>query len=575
VKSSHITVSDFFCGAGGSSQGVRRLAERNNGGIEVKLAMNHWKLAIETHNTNFPDTTHVCTDISACDPRRYYRTTIAVMSPECTTRSPAGGNRHKSEKKAMELFDSGKIDPATERSRATMWDVPRFAEYHQYEAIIVENVVEAKTTWNLFDNWLGTMHTLGYDHKCCYLNSMHFFPTPQSRDRMYIVFWKKGNKAPKLDYTPAAFCVKCGKDVHAIQSFKNPAKKYGKYGIKNGQYVYRCPVHGSIVEPYYYAAFNCIDWTDLGQRIGDREKPLAPNTNKRINYGLDKFGPQSMVLHSTYSDQARGVIRSAVENPLFTQTTFESQAVLNPFLINDKHTTGIDFRVKHSRDVVNTVDCDPRIKLITPPIIVQSEQSSNLKNAVSVNDVLHTHATRQTMAVCTPPAFIIDGNYDAKPSRASSISEVMVTRNTHQRDSLITWPLVVDNQNHQYSNPATSTIPAQTTVGKTGIVTTEALNSFFTAYHNGAHNVRHFTESIPTIPTKDSVSIVNYQTPKIEDCYYRMLKPGEIKLAMAFDKQYVILGSGKDQVKQCGNAVTPPVMEWLVQQVVESLEGAA
>jgi DNA (cytosine-5)-methyltransferase 1 len=44
---------------------------------------------------------------------------------------------------------------------------------------------------------------------------------------------------------------------------------------------------------------------------------------------------------------------------------------------------------------------------------------------------------------------------------------------------------------------------------------------------------------------------------------------------MAFDKQYVILGSGKDQVKQCGNAVTPPVMEWLVQQVVESLEGAA
>jgi site-specific DNA-cytosine methylase len=51
-----------------------------------------------------------------------------------------------------------------------------------------------------------------------------------------------------------------------------------------------------------------------------------------------------------------------------------------------------------------------------------------------------------------------------------------------------------------------------------------------------------------------------------------MLKPGEIKLAMAFDGDYVVLGSGKDQVKQLGNAVTPPAMEWLVQQVVESLK---
>lgn len=70
-KNSYLTVTDQFCGAGGSSQGVRRLSERTNGGIEVKLALNHWALAIETHNTNFPDTIHDCTDISAADPRRY------------------------------------------------------------------------------------------------------------------------------------------------------------------------------------------------------------------------------------------------------------------------------------------------------------------------------------------------------------------------------------------------------------------------------------------------------------------------------------------------------------------------
>jgi site-specific DNA-cytosine methylase len=53
-KNSYITVTDQFCGAGGSSQGVRRLANKHRGGLEVKLALNHWKLAIETHNTNFP-----------------------------------------------------------------------------------------------------------------------------------------------------------------------------------------------------------------------------------------------------------------------------------------------------------------------------------------------------------------------------------------------------------------------------------------------------------------------------------------------------------------------------------------
>jgi hypothetical protein len=33
----------------------------------------------------------------------------------------------------------------------------------------------------------------------------------------------------------------------------------------------------------------------------------------------------------------------------------------------------------------------------------------------------------------------------------------------------------------------------------------------------------------------------------------------KIKLAMAFNKDYIVLGSGKEQVKQLGNAVTPPV----------------
>jgi DNA (cytosine-5)-methyltransferase 1 len=40
---------------------------------------------------------------------------------------------------------------------------------------------------------------------------------------------------------------------------------------------------------------------------------------------------------------------------------------------------------------------------------------------------------------------------------------------------------------------------------------------------------------------------------------------------MAFESDYVVLGNSREQVKQCGNAVTPPAMEMLIERCVESL----
>jgi DNA (cytosine-5)-methyltransferase 1 len=462
-KNSHITVTDQFCGAGGSGQGVKKVAEKN-GGIEIKLALNHWKIATETYGTNFPNTLVDCTDISASDPRKYFSTTCMVTSPECRTHTPAGGNNHKALKKQMDLFNKNKIDPATERSRATMWDVCRFAEYHQYEFIIVENVVEAKTRWVLFDDWLRSMHTLGYMHKCVYLNSMHCHPTPQSRDRLYIVFWKKGNKAPNLEYNPTAYCMKCGKDINAIQTWKNQSKQFGKY---RKSYVYCCSACTSIVEPYYYASFNCIDWSDLGERIGSRKTPLKPRTITRIKAGKEKFKDYPLLLHDLYGAEARNVVRP-VSQPLFTQITLSTQALAVPPV----------------------------------PFIIQGNQTSKKPQLRTVFDVLQTQDTRQTMS----------------------------------------------------------------------LVTHEAWNSFIAAYNSGSHCVKHFTEELGTQPTGDRFSILNYPNEAtIEDYYFRMLYPMEVKLGMAFDPSYKICGDSKAQVRQCGNAVTPPSMEMLFERCVQSL----
>jgi DNA (cytosine-5)-methyltransferase 1 len=543
-KNSHITVTDQFCGAGGSSQGVRALAQQYGSGIEIKLALNHWKLAIETHNTNFPDTLHDCTDISAADPRRYPSTDILITSPECTNHSLAKGQ--KIVQKQIDLFSHGELDPAAERSRATMWDVPRFAEFHGYNCIIVENVVDARK-WIMFDAWLMAMHSLGYLHKCCYLNSMHFHPTPQSRDRMYIVFWKKGNKAPDLEYLPLAWCEKCSKNVQSVQTWKNHRKQFGKY---RQQYVYCCPSCASTVEPYYYASFNCIDWTDIGERIGDRAKALSPKTITRISYGLDKYGKQPMVVVNYSPGYCK-----PVTDGLGTVTAQDHHGFFTPYIVNRLHGSHprMGPLVKSSVDPLST---QPTLlgHGIVVPFIVKLEHGGKVK---STKDALHTQTTRQSDMVVS--AYV------------KSSSESLPTQTTCQGMGFVV-PMLTDMHANGMARPTTEAMSTITAGGvKNGLITTESWNSFIASYYNGSHCTKHITEESGTMTTGDRMGLVNFKEPILEDCHYRMLKAPEVKLGMAFDKDYIVLGNSREQVKQCGNAVTPPAMKWLAEQVIKSL----
>src|SRR5579884_2984972 len=162
MKRSFVTVLDQFCGAGGSSLGAVAA------GAEVVVALNHWKRAVETHHHNFPNTYHECTDISACDPRRYPSTDILITSPECVNHSLAKGRPRKHQAQ-LGLWEPRALDPSEERSRATAWDVPRFAEVHEHQIIIVENVVEFRF-WRLFDAWLQAMHALDYRWELVWFN---------------------------------------------------------------------------------------------------------------------------------------------------------------------------------------------------------------------------------------------------------------------------------------------------------------------------------------------------------------------------------------------------------------------
>ncbi len=312
-------MTDMFCGAGGSSTGGIEVP-----GVEIRTAMNHWDLAIETHNTNHPNARHILADISQTDPRYVPGSDVLWASPECTNHSVAKGRKRITAQASL-LDDEPLPDEAAERSRATMWDVPRFAEVHHYRAIITENVVDA-AKWIMFPAWLHAMDLLGYTHRIVYLNSMHAqahgLPAPQSRDRMYVVFWRKGDRAPDLDgmQRPKAWCPSCGEIVDSIQTWKHPERPWGRYGA---QYVYRCPKHscrGQWVEPGWLPASTIIDWDLPAERIGDRSKPLSAKTMARIKAGLERYGRTAVLMRnaSTRAGGSSAHLSTPVTEPMRT-----------------------------------------------------------------------------------------------------------------------------------------------------------------------------------------------------------------------------------------------------------------
>ncbi len=521
-KNTFITVTDQFCGAGGSSIGAAKA------GAEIKLAMNHWKLAIETHNTNFPDVDHDCADMSAVNPRRYPSTDILITSPECTNHSLAKGKPRRFY--TQDLFGNVLIDPAEERSRATMWDVPRFAEYHDYRIIIVENVVDAGK-WRLFDSWLHAMHALGYEHEIVYFNSQFAWPTPQSRDRMYTIFWKHGNPKPNLDFRPLAWCNHCQKDTESIQSWK----KRTHWGRYQRQYVYRCPSCRSEVEPYYYAAFKAIDWTIQADRIGDRQKPLKPKTLARIKYGLETYGRKPLLINTRQNFGLTSRVKDAVQHPLSTQTGDNSFAIVNPWLVETDHTSDQD------RPAINSLSPAP------------------------------TQTTHQTLGV----AGFLTRHYggQAEPQYLSlPLDAPTGTITTADHHSLLAVPPSFIAEMHGTSKAASITDPLMCMAASGSHHALLSADAFLTYYYN-TQQASGINEPIHTMTGIDRAGLVGALSKlTIEDLTFRMLRPHEIGKAMAFPGSYIVLGTQREKVKQYGNAVTPPVMEMLLNRCIEALQ---
>lgn len=540
-----LTVTDLFCGGGGSSSGAVAVP-----GVQVRMAANHWSLAIATHNANHVETDHDCADISQVDPRRYPRTDILWASPECTNHSKAKGVRRADAQ--PDLFDEVLPDAAAERSRATMWDVVRFAEHHRYRAIVVENVVDA-AKWVLFPAWRAALNAMGYCVHQVYLNSMHAqmlgAPAPQSRDRMYVV--AHAGACPDLHRVtrPKAYCGTCDAVIEAIQVFKKPTP-WGRY---RQQYVYRCPnitCRNAVVEPGFLPAAAAIDWSIPGQRIGDRDRPLAAKTIARIEAGLARYF-----------------------RPVHLEAGGNQYDSLDPKCPRYGHANAYIRAWPADTEALKTLHTALTKGLAWDSTMLVPVEGRDGKPAQPASDPLRTQTTRAETGVAFDP-FVVElrgGGSDARP-----VTDPLAT--------------VTANGNHHGL-----LVPAGGTWNDTATSTDEPMRTR-TTRETEALLVPYFRtglatpadEPIGTLTTHDRYALVmrtnagdeqrsvaqrDLLIPAVNDTFFRMLDPGEVQLGMAFARDYQVLGNRREVVRQLGNAVTPPAARDLIAVVAEALTG--
>lgn len=588
-----LTVTDLFCGAGGSSSGLVEA------GYRVVIAANHWELAIQSHQVNHPETDHAQADISQVDPRYFPRTDVLWASPECTNHSIAKGvKRQRALNEALFELDGTRplVDEAANRSRATMWDVPRFAEVHQYRAIIIENVVDAYR-WVMFPAWLQAMELLGYRHEIVWMNSMHAqqggLPAPQSRDRMYIVFWRKEQKGrPALERwtRPLALCAEHG-EVRAVQAFKK-AERWGRY---RAQYVYRCPKCGIQIEPGWLPALSIIDWTIPAPRIGDREKPLAEKTRERIRKGIERYWAPLVVkaAGNTYDGVTTGsnYLRvSGVDQPMPVQTGSAEHGVAVPPLI--VRGEGNTVPAKPSSDPLGAVTASGSM-FVAQPLLVNLVSGADESRSRPVSEVLPSIVAGGTHASLLVPVEGREGKV------AASALDPMRTQSTRAETGLLvpvggTWRddayptshpmaaittreadgLVVPLRNHGVAKPVTQPIDTVSAEGNHHAL----LMRNNTARGDQGQMSTPVTEPMRALTTAGHQSLIEPPAPislDVDDAGFRMLEPHEIQAGMGFARDYLLLGSKRDKVKQAGNAVTPPAARDLGHAVAEFLLAVA
>jgi DNA (cytosine-5)-methyltransferase 1 len=532
-----IHIVDLFCGAGGTSTGAMRACDRL--GIKASLtAVNHWETAIATHSANHPDAEHLCQSIDTINPRELFdagKIDILWASPECMHHSVARGGK-----------------PVNDQSRSTAWCVTRWAEAVMPSVIFVENVPE-------FVNWGPTirvkklftaeMPTIGYRKWCrlygktkrCHwlancprhevvIKKFVTMPDPKRKGQIfrawiqtlesigYRVDWKVLCAADYGDPTSRrrlfVQAVRGRRRIHWPEPTHFEITKSGTSDL--------------FAKQAWRGAREIINWNHPTQSIFSRNRPLSPNTLRRIEIGLHKYGLKPFMVPQQSWHQTR-----SLDKPMPTITgTARGEMLCLPYLVEVSHQGADNCRVQ------------------------------------PIDNPLGTVTNRNNVGICQP--FVQRVSHYGRPGNGlSSIDAPLSTVTTKSEHALVEPYLIKlrgtsDQQIAGSSQPLTRPMPTVTAGGGHVGLCEPFLTKFY-----GTGGAQSIDEPLDTVTCKDRHGLV---LPIVElsgesyflDIHFRMLQPDELGAAQGFPQTYRFCGTKTEQTKQIGNAVPCGLSEALI-----------
>lgn len=507
--SDSIKAVDLFCGAGGLSTGLALACEDLDRDVEA-VVVNHSDVAIETHKANHDWATHLNAKVEKLHPPDILpwdgnHIDLLVASPECTHFSVARGGK-----------------PVSEQARCSPWRVLDYARL-QPTTILLENVpeleswgpvVDGKPSRNgeIFEAWVDAIHSLGYSVDWKVLDSANYGDAT-SRRRLFVV-------------------------AHRENRPTFPEPTHSESG-------------GGETDPWRPAA-EIIDWSDRGESIWQRSRPLVQNTMKRIADGIRRHGHDEL---QAFAD----VVASLGKDDVATMQA----------------------------DVVDAGDIDSYLKDADGPFLVEYSEllgdgdSTSLTGTPAMSDggeVADAGADADpdsavgvgpgSVRALSTPFFLRQQSGGTPPSP----DEPLPTITTRGAIAKINADSFVLPRNGAYrglhSNPAYDpserplhTVTAENSDG-------HLVSPFLIEYYgNGAS--QPVEDPLPTVTTKDRFALIVPELwPVGLDIRYRMLKPSELAAAMSFPDWYTFAGNKTETTRQIGNAVPVRTAKALVKHLL-------
>lgn len=539
-------IVDNFAGGGGASTGIEEAT-----GFSVDIAINHDPKAIAMHKANHPNTKHYCEDVWQVDPVQAcngHPVGLAWFSPDCKHFSKAKGGK-----------------PKDKNIRGLVWVACRWAGLVRPRVIMLENVEEFKTWGPLnrghhpvkskqgrtFDKFVRQLQDLGYEVQFRELVAADYgAPTMRKRFFMIARCDKKPIVWPEPTHAPA--------DSEAVKK--------------------------GLLKPYV-GAYTQIDFSrpcpsifDTSEQIKEKYgikavRPLAPKTMERIARGLKKFvldNPEPFIVQCNHGGDRRPL---DIKEPLPTITGKHGYGIVEPYMIQIGQTGFTKDRSKNIQEPLSTIVSKNEHCLICPTLIqYHSETAQGEVRGQTIKDPIMTvDGSNRYGLVASFLHKYYDGGYKGA---GESMENPLPTITAWDHNSVVTANLIQMN-NHCDGKDIRQPLPTITAGdGHFGEV-----RAFLIKYY-GQGTGQDIQEPLDTVTSRDRFGLVTIEGEdyQIVDIGLRMLEPRELYGCQGFPDDYIIDHdyTGKtyprtEQVKRCGNSVSPMIPNALVRANLREL----